>query len=185
MLKVPSSLCLNSKTPAREQARDPLLGKVGLKSKTKQVARRRLYCNPMPNFQALPRLQEVSGHIGGPAAQQQAHGVQPLSRPDQDKSQASAQVEELSPEQRSAITVQRMWRGHAVRRRNAASCLSVLESDVTGVEAPKLPSSKPKADRDPVMSVEAPKLPSATWKDTDSDTSSSSDGYFRRERDAR
>jgi len=165
MRKVPSSLCLNSKTPACEQAKDPLLGKVGPKSKTAQVARRRLSCNPMPTFQALPRLQEVSGHIGGPAAQQQAHGVQPLSRPDQDQSQASAQVQELSPEQRAATTMQRVWRGHAVRRRVAQSALSVLEGDVICIQEPRLQTAKPNHQG--------------------SDASSSSDGYFRRERDDR
>lgn len=133
MRKVPSSISL-SKIPACEQAKDPLLGNVGPRSKKMHFAHRRLGCNPITTFQALPRLQEVSGHIGGPAAQQQAHGVQPLSRPDQDKGQACAQVEvqDMSPENRAATTMQKAWRGHAVRRGVAEPALNVKGDLVLG-----------------------------------------------------
>mmetsp|Transcript_125447 Transcript_125447/g.244322 ORF Transcript_125447/g.244322 Transcript_125447/m.244322 type:complete len:461 (+) Transcript_125447:102-1484(+) len=92
MRKVPSALCLKNKTAVCEQSKDPLPGKVPPGSKKTPIAARGLYGNPMPMFQTLPRLQEVSGPIGGPAAQQQAHGVQPLSRQDQDKGQAFMQA---------------------------------------------------------------------------------------------
>jgi len=164
MRKVPSSISL-SKAPACEQAKDPQLGREGPRSKRTHFAQRRLHCNPMPTFQALPRLQEVSGHIGGPAAQQQAHGVQPLSRLDQDRGQESAQVVDMSPENRAAITMQKAWRGHAVRR-GVTESASNMEGDAA-------------------TCVQQPRLQTAKANDQESDASSSSDGYFRRERDIR